>query len=273
MMHSAPFPFSDLALARRLERAEGCANARFVEARAARSPGCGAAWIDVGGTYAMFDTLSSPVTQTFGLGLFEPASAALLERIEAFYRERKAPVFHEVSPIAGNELLGLLHGRGYRPIELTSVLVRAASALAEPASVDPRLRVRPMQPGEESLFAEVGARGWGSTPELADFVRDIGGLCAARADSTSYFAEWEGVPIATGTLCLHEGVALLAGASTVPEARKRGAQWALLDARLRLAVRKGCDLAMMGALPGSSSQRNAERHGFKIAYTRLKWQL
>ena len=31
-------------------------------------------------------------------------------------------------------------------------------------------------------------------------------------------------------------------------------------------------VAMMGALPGSSSQRNAERHGFHIAYTRIKWQ-
>jgi hypothetical protein len=29
----------------------------------------------------------------------------------------------------------------------------------------------------------------------------------------------------------------------------------------------------MGALPGSGSQRNAERNGFRIAYTRTKWQL
>jgi hypothetical protein len=27
----------------------------------------------------------------------------------------------------------------------------------------------------------------------------------------------------------------------------------------------------MGALPGSGSQRNAERNGFRIAYTRIKW--
>jgi hypothetical protein len=27
----------------------------------------------------------------------------------------------------------------------------------------------------------------------------------------------------------------------------------------------------MGALPGSGSQRNAERHGFRIAYTRIKF--
>ena len=32
-------------------------------------------------------------------------------------------------------------------------------------------------------------------------------------------------------------------------------------------------VAMMVAAPGSSSQRNAERQGFRIAYTRTKWQL
>jgi hypothetical protein len=30
---------------------------------------------------------------------------------------------------------------------------------------------------------------------------------------------------------------------------------------------------MMGALPGSQSQKNAEKNGFRIAYTRTKWQL
>jgi hypothetical protein len=29
----------------------------------------------------------------------------------------------------------------------------------------------------------------------------------------------------------------------------------------------------MGALPGSQSQRNAQKNGFNIAYTRTKWQL
>jgi len=64
----------------------------------------------------------------------------------------------------------------------------------------------------------------------------------------------------------------LAGASTDPPFRGRGAQNALLAIRLRYAMSLGCDLAMMGALPGSASQRNAERQGFRIAYTRIKWQ-
>jgi hypothetical protein len=29
---------------------------------------------------------------------------------------------------------------------------------------------------------------------------------------------------------------------------------------------------MMCAQPGSASQRNAERQGFRIAYTRIKWR-
>jgi len=40
---------------------------------------------------------------------------------------------------------------------------------------------------------------------------------------------------------------------------------------LRHAKEQGCDLAMMCAAPGSTSQRNAERQGFRIAYTRIKW--
>jgi beta-glucosidase-like glycosyl hydrolase len=65
---------------------------------------------------------------------------------------------------------------------------------------------------------------------------------------------------------------LFAGASTIPEDRKKGAQRALLEARVRYAVQAGCDLAMMCAEPGSASQRNAEREGFRIAYTRIKWR-
>jgi GNAT superfamily N-acetyltransferase len=70
---------------------------------------------------------------------------------------------------------------------------------------------------------------------------------------------------------VHNGVALLAGAATLPPWRKHGAQRGLLEHRLQCAAALGCDLAMMGAAPGSGSQRNAERQGFWIAYTRIKW--
>jgi hypothetical protein len=52
-----------------------------------------------------------------------------------------------------------------------------------------------------------------------------------------------------------------------------GAYAALLDARMRYAFEHGYELAMMVAEVGSQSQRNAERQGFRIAYTRTKWRL
>src|SRR3712207_6753733 len=84
MVDEAPFIFSDLNLARRLERAEGRSNVGFVEARAAVSPEVGACWTEVAGCYAMFDGVESPVTQTFCLGMFEAPSGADLGRLEEF---------------------------------------------------------------------------------------------------------------------------------------------------------------------------------------------
>jgi GNAT superfamily N-acetyltransferase len=98
-------------------------------------------------------------------------------------------------------------------------------------------------------------------------------MIAARAQSPCFIGEVDGQPGAAGALCMHEGVALFAGAATVPEMRRRGLQGALLEERMRYAFHHGCDLAMMVAEAGSESQRNAERQGFLVAYTRLKWRL
>jgi hypothetical protein len=46
-----------------------------------------------------------------------------------------------------------------------------------------------------------------------------------------------------------------------------------LEHRLPYGALQGCDIAMMVSAPGSASQRNAERQGFRIAYTRIKWRL
>jgi hypothetical protein len=82
----------------------------------------------------------------------------------------------------------------------------------------------------------------------------------------------DGKPGAAGALCIDGGVALFAGTTTVPELRRRGLQRALLETRMRYALEHGCDLASIVVLPGSDSQRNAERNGFRIAYTRTKWR-
>ena len=107
---------------------------------------------------------------------------------------------------------------------------------------------------------------------MADFLRDLGHV-TARSRSLSFLAELDGKQIAAGALSVNNDIALLAGASTIPSARRQGAQNALLEERLRYAATQGCTIGMMVTQPGSGSQRNAERHGFRIAYTRTKWGL
>jgi GNAT superfamily N-acetyltransferase len=263
------YPLSDLTLARRLERCEAKANAATIEARARLQPEAGVAWIARGGAYALFDGIGSPLTQTFGLGVFTLPVSEDLDVIERFFTDRGAHVFHEVCPLAGIETMNVLSNRGYRPVELTSILYRPIAA--SDAAPDDAIRTRIIEPGEEELWANVAAEGWSEYPELSAFVQEIGRVTASSLGTSAFLAEMDGRPIAAGALSIHDRVALLAGASTVPAARNRGAQRALLEARLRYAAARGCDLAMMGAQPGSASQRNAERQAFRIAYTRIKF--
>jgi GNAT superfamily N-acetyltransferase len=263
--------FSDLELSRRLERAEGHACAGFAKARNRLFPESGAAWMECAGAVAVFDGVDSPVTQSFGLGIFEKLSPATLDVMERFFLDRGAPVFHEVSPLAGVSALDLLCVRGYRPVEISSVLYRPVEKRA-PAHVG--ITVRVIGPEEAPLWADISARGWAHEhPELLPFLVQLGAIAAARKDSPCFLAELDGKPGAAGVLSIHEGVALFAGSSTIPELRRRGLQAALLEERMRYAFDHGCDLAMMVAGAATNSQRNAERKGFRIAYTRTKWRL
>ena len=267
---------SDLSLSQRLEKTEAKSNADFVEARTAASPEVGAQWIEVAGAYAMFDGVGSPLTQTFGLGIHQPVTAADMQTLEDFFRERGADVFHEVSPLADPSALALLNERRYFPMEFTSILYRPLQHdLQLTGAINPKINVRVIGNNEadQELWAQTAVKGWSLDVEMTDMMLDLFRISARKENAPCFLAELDGEPIATGGLNLHDGVALLAGACTIPESRKQGAQLALLDARLRYAVEQGCDLAMMGALPGSGSQRNAERQGFRIAYTRIKWQL
>jgi GNAT superfamily N-acetyltransferase len=164
----------------------------------------------------------------------------------------------------------LLNERGYHPIEFTSVMFQPIEAAR--AGTPSRVRVRLIDTSDAEVWAQTAAEGWREFG-AADFMLTVARVNAGAAEGHLFLAELDGRPIGTAVLAIHERVAHLAGASTIPAGRRQGAQQALLDARLGFAASQGCDLALMGAAPGSGSQRNAERHGFRIAYTRIKWRL
>jgi GNAT superfamily N-acetyltransferase len=232
--------------------------------------------MECSGAWAVFDGVGSPVTQTFGLGLFEELTAGTLDTIERFFLhrglDRGAEVLHEVSPLVGVAALDLLCARQYRPIEISNVMYRAVERPA--AQEHGGARVRVTGPEEARMWGDISAQAWTHEhPELVDFFEQHARISSVRENGPCFLAELEGQPGATGSLCIHDGVALFAGAATIPQMRRRGLQAALLQERMRYAFEHGCDLAMMVAEAGSESQRNAERKGFQIAYTRIKWRL
>lgn len=267
--------YADRSLSQKLERTEARSNAAFVETRARIAPGSGASWIEVGGAYVLFDGITSPLTQTFGLGLFDEISGNDIEKIEDFFAERGATVCHEVSPMADASLMPLLSKRGYQPIELSSVLYKLINNNIEfTGAKNFQIGTRIIKPGEEEVWAKTSAQGWASVAEdFYDLIFELGMVSAKCPTSFPFIAELKGQPISTGMLFVFDDVALLGGASTLPGYRGQGAQAALLEARLKFAAKYGCKIAMMCAAPGSQSQRNAEKHDFRIAYTRTKWQL
>ena len=260
---------SCLELSKRLEEAEGYACAQFAVARRKLSPNSDSEWRRIGGGYVVFDGADSPVTQAFGLGVLGELTPAVLDEVEAFFRERDAAVQLEISPFAGVEAFDLLVGRGYRPIEISNVMYRPV--VESDAALGAGLSVRLAMDGDE--WGALAARGWTyEHPELETFVRAANELVLNKADTFCFIGTVDGVPGAAGSLCLHNGVALFSGAATVPELRRRGLQSALFQERMRFAAAQGCDLAMVVVEVGSDSQRNALRSGFQVSYTRMKWK-
>ena len=184
------------------------------------------------GVYAMFDGIESPSTQTFGLGIFDKIGDGEMETIEAFFRKHDAPVFHEVSPLADAAIITLLNERGYQPVELTSVMYQPIDgAVAINTPTNPQIETRIITKDEVNLWAQTSANGWRSElEELADFLFGFAQIGAQCASAFPFIAELDGKPISTGALFIYDDVAFLAGASTIPEVRKQGAQNALLAA-------------------------------------------
>jgi hypothetical protein len=86
------------------------------------------------------------------------------------------------------------------------------------------LRVRVIEPGECERWIETSVAGWSDDPVVSGFVRRLVSMAVANDAMLHFIVERDGAPIATASLGLHDGVALLAGASTVPAGRGLGAQ-------------------------------------------------
>lgn len=262
--------FGDAVLARRIEAADAAGGAEWARALARICPELEATAMPVAGGYAVFTGRESPVTQVLGMGMDGPVTSDEFDRMEDFFASRSAAVNIELCPLADASLIKLLAERGYRLVELSNTLVCRLSGQEAELAEDGAVIVHEPNPNEVNAWARMVACGF---VEDADPPRHIVDLVASGfeiAGATCHAALLDGQLAGGGTVLLDRGVAALVGQSTAPHLRKKGVQAALIRAGLATAAKAGSDLAVASTLPGSVSQRNFERQGFRVVYTRSK---
>jgi GNAT superfamily N-acetyltransferase len=271
--------FVDRALARRLESAEEMPQVYHAYWCQKNQPAIGAAVEEIAGGHMIFAGLGSPIGRAVGMGFAAPVTAAHMDRLEDFYYSRKAPAQVDYCPLSDPSLLELARQRGYGIAELNNVLARrlddkekTSLSRCGTTTNSPRLEfvIRPMRADEAPAFSSVLRQSFfpegGEPPGFDDMLTPM----FSFSGSLTFVAEHEGQIVATGAaLMIHEHkIVGLYGAGTLKPYRGCGLQTAMLERRMHAAAESGCEYAVIVTQGGTTSQRNAERLGFRVAYSK-----
>jgi GNAT superfamily N-acetyltransferase len=213
---------------------------------------------------------SALFNRVVGLGLSRPATEDGLERIELFYERlgtewcvALAPEARPLEVVSWLERRGLRAGYGW---------AKFTRGVADPPTPRTGLRVELVGADQADTFADAFVRGYGVPAAFRDCLTPLPGREGWRC-----FVAFDGVePAATGALFIAGTIGWLGMAGTVPEYRRRGAQGAILAARIEEAATAGCQTVVTETgepLEGrpSSSYRNIVRAGFEPAYVRANY--
>jgi GNAT superfamily N-acetyltransferase len=171
--------------------------------------------------------------------------------------------------LADASLLEILGKRGYRISHFENTLARTLAPDAAFPQPETILRARLASTPDRDAWSRAVSMGFSEGIEPAAESQEVLGLFFDSPSGSAWLAEDPaGQVIAGAGMGIHDGAAMLFGDATLPGARGQGAQSALIRARLLYALLRGCDLALACTLPGSISQRNYERFGFRVAYTK-----
>jgi hypothetical protein len=194
------------------------------------------------------------------------------DRLEEFYRSRGETVRVETCPLADTSFIEHFSQRGYRVTEFSNVMARPVSP--EETCPDPPVGVTIEKIGKDQIdvWTLTVSQGFAEKFPVSQELLEVMKIFALAPKTECYLARVDGKIAGGGTLALHDGVAGLFGASTLPVARRRGVQTSLLQRRLARASQAGSDLAVSIAQPGSTSQRNILQLGFQVLYTRVKFE-
>lgn len=261
--------FTDLTLARRLEATHAWRSIRYAQAWAKLHPQQTPAVVqEVGGGWVVLSGPGSPVHSACGLGLHGPLGEDDLNWIERLFRRAGEPPRIDLCPLAEPSFVQLLARRGYVVEEFRSMLTYDLTKHAGCLPVPDGVEVCQAGPELAELWIQTTAQGFSEQDVPPQQMLEVLAPNFYAHDGIPFLAWWDGQPAGGGGTYVHDGAIELGGDSTRPPFRRHGVETALLLARLSAAREMGCDLAMATTTPGSASQRNTERLGFQLAYTK-----
>ena len=263
----------DRTLAQRIEAAGTSDLVTLLESTRATGHYPDAVTRPVGGGIALWFCEGNVINGAFGLGMDSPVTDADIDDLVAFHRELGATPSVDICPYADPSLLRALAQRGFVPSGYETVLCQPLPVDGVDGSATRSVTVRIARTdAERHTWAQLEARGF-MDEQVDDAGLHLAEAIAARADALHFIGYLDGEPAGTGMLTMRDGWASFNGDATLPAMRGHGVQSAILAERLSVASASGCDLAWIEASPGGVSERNQQRAGFRIAYTRVTLRL
>lgn len=268
--------FTSPAMARRLEAAEAQHMVQQIEAYRRLCPGRPAVAEPIAGGFVIASdpTFGRKLNHAVGIGMGAAVGPDDIARIEQHYAPYGLATEIDLCPHADTSAFAAVGAAGYRVDGLSNCFARALTDADLDVALPAGVAVERVAAGETELFVAASLAGFAVQAHrrpttLLDLLARI---ACDRADTTLYLARIGGEIAGSAGLARLETpdgpVAHLYIASTVPASRGRGVQAALLTARLADAWRDGLDLANVSARPANTSARNAERAGFRLAFTK-----
>jgi GNAT superfamily N-acetyltransferase len=214
------------------------------------------------------------MNRAIGLGCQRPATEEDVSAIGQFFLATGSPrsVITVVPGMLASESSRWLTDAGYRSASVWAKCVHDMASTPPPSST---FRIERVSARDASRYMEVVLEAF----EMVGLTA-VGHLVASAIDAPgwSHYLGYDGeTAVATGALRVEADIAWIGIGATIPAARGRGWQTALLKRRLHDAKVAGCRIAVAETdaetqeHPVNHSYRNMMRTGFRLAYERPNW--
>jgi hypothetical protein len=228
----------------------------------------GSGWMscDVPGSWANYGA---------GLGLDGPVAESTIDQFIEFYRNRGRTPRIQTTPYQHPSLLKLLKLRGFTIHDRVSVLARSLDSIPSFDPV-PHIRFRRMDPSNRqdvTDFQTSQTIGFSIPDENIAGMMPILERVAANARTRIYLIELEGRIVGSGGLESFENSAAMFAGCVYSDVRHRGIHSAFIHHRIREAAQAGFDDILIGSTPEDTTERNALRAGFSVAFIQENFRL